>query len=147
MFGIRATMIHVLLKVLVWVVVLGVGYVIFGPQSFDSSGGGDSLRNPSAQLFLPPAKSERLVDYERRLAAGQLQPAEFSEYQALARAHQSRFWRGGELSVEEALAGVRSHRGERLAAILEERGLSQEEQSVFFTVLQRDHPDLLEDPE
>lgn len=138
-------MIHVFLKIMVWVVVLGIGYFIFGPQSFDSSGGGNPFRSSSSQLFLPPAKSERLMAYERRLATGQLQPAEFPDYQVLAKAHQGSFWEGDELSVEEALSGVRKNRGEHLASVLEKRGLSKEEQSIFFTVLQRDHPELLED--
>lgn len=140
-------MIHVLPKVVVWLVVIGAAYLIFGPQSFDSSGGGDPLRNASSQLYLPPAKSERLVGYEQRLEAGQLQPEEFSEYQAVAKAYQASFWKGNGLSVEEALSGVDSHRIEHLASILAERGLSKEEASIFFTVLMRDHPELLEDHE
>jgi len=145
--GVEINMIHVLLKILVWVVVLGVGYFVFGPQSFDSSDGGGPFRDSSSELFLPPAKPDRLIDYERRLAADQLQPAEFAGYQALAKAHQSDFWKGRDLTVEKALAGVRSNRGRHLVAILRERGLSKEEQSIFLTVLQRDHPELLEDRE
>ena len=140
-------MIHVLPKIVVWLVVIGIAYWIFGPKSFDSSGGGNPLQNVSSQLFLPPAKSERLVGYEQRLEAGQLQPEEFPEYQALAKAYQGRFWEGNGMSVEEALSGVKNHRVENLASILSERGLSKEERFVFFTVLKRDHPELLEDRE
>jgi hypothetical protein len=140
-------MIHILPKIVVWLIVVGAAYLIFGPRSFDSSGGGDPLQNASSQLFLPPAKSERLVRYEQRLQAGQLQAEEFSEYQALAKAHQGSFWEGDGMSVEEALSGVKNHRVEHLASMLAERGLSKEERSVFFTVLKRDHPELLEDLE
>ena len=138
-------MIHVLPKIAVWLLVIGGAYLIFGPQSFDSSGGGNPLQNGSSQLYLPPAKSDRLMSYERRLEAGQLRPAEFAEYQALAKTHQSSFWEGDGLSVEQALSDVENNRSEHLASILAKRGLSNEEQAVFFTVLKRDHPELLED--
>lgn len=140
-------MIHVWLKIGVWVAVFGIGYLVFGPQLFDSSGVGGPVQGSASQLFLPPAKPKRLIDYERRLALGQLETDEFPEYQALSKAHQGSFWEGGEVSVEQALAGVKHHRGQHLAAILEERGLSKAEQSIFFTVLKRDYPDLLEDRE
>jgi hypothetical protein len=138
-------MIHVLPKIAVWLFVIGGAYLIFGPQSFDSSGGGNLLRPESPQLSLPPAKSDRLINYERRLEAGQLQPAEFAEYQTLAKAHQSSFWGGDGLSVEKALSDVKNNRSEHLVSILAKRGLSKEEQAIFFAVLKRDHPDLLED--
>ena len=138
-------MILVIPKILVWLLVIGGAYLIFGPQSFDSSGGGNSLQNESAPLFLPPAKSDRLISYERRLEAGQLQPAEFVEYKTLAKTHQSSFWEGDGLSVEEALFEVKINRSEHLASLLAKRGLSKEEQAIFFTVLKRDHPELLED--
>ena len=140
-------MIYVLLKIAVWVLVIGIGYFVFGPQGINSSDGGNTLQNASTQLFLPPAKSERLKGYERSLAAGELQPAEYGEYQALSKAHQSSFWKGSELSVEQALSGVKNHRSEHLASILQKRGLSMEELSIFFTVLKRDHPELLADHE
>jgi hypothetical protein len=140
-------MIQIVPKILVWIVVIGIAYMMFGPQAFDSSGRGDPLHGSSAQRYLPPAKPERLVSYEQRLFAGKLQPEEFSAYQALSRKYQGSFWDGRETTVEEALSGVKLHRGEHLAAILEELGLSQEEQSIFFTVLKRDHPALLEDRE
>lgn len=140
-------MIHVLPKIVVWLLVLGVAYFIFGPQGFNSSREGNPLKDGSSELFLPPAKSERLMSYERRLEAGRLQPAEFSEYQALAKAHQSSFWQGSGMSVEEALSGVSKNRSGHLASMLSERGLSKEEQSIFFTVLKRDNPGLLEDRE
>jgi hypothetical protein len=138
-------MIHVIPKIVVWLLVIGGAYLIFGPQSFDSSGGRNPLQNESSQLFLPPAKSDRLMSYERRLEAGQLLRDEFAEYQTLAKEHQSSFWKGDGLSVEEALSEFKNNRSEQLASILAERGLSKEEQSIFFTVLQRDHPELLED--
>ena len=137
-------MIHVLPKIVVWLVLIGGAYLIFGPQSFDSSGGADTLHTGASQLFLPPAKPERLLRYERRLKTGQLQAAEFSEYQTLVKTYRSKFWVGDGLSVEEALSGVEDSRDEHLASILEERGLSKEEQSIFFTVLKRDHPELLD---
>lgn len=142
--ALEQTMIHVLPKIVVWLVLIGGAYLAFGPQSFDSSGGVDTLHTGSSQLFLPPAKSKRLLRYERRLEAGQLQAAEFSEYQALVKTYRRKFWAGDGLSVKEALSGVEGNRVERLASILEERGLSEEERSIFFTVLKRDHPELLE---
>lgn len=138
-------MIHVIPKLVVWMLLIGGAYLIFGPQPFDSSRGIDPLRNQSSQLLLPPAKSDRLMNYERRLEAGQLRRDEFALYQTLANEHQSRFWKGDGLSVEEALSGFKNNRGEELASILAERGLSMEEQSIFFTVLKRDHPELLTD--
>ena len=140
-------MIHVLPKIVVWLLVIGGAYLIFGPQSFDSSGGRNPLQNDSSQLYLPPAKSDRLMRYERRLEAGQLQPGEFAEYQTLAKTHQSNFWAGDGLSVENALSEVKNNRSEHLASILAKRGLSKEERAIFFTVLKRDHPELLEDRE
>ena len=138
-------MIHVLPKILVWLLVIGGAYLVFGPESFDSSHGGDPLQHESSPIFLPPAKSDLLLDYERRLEAVELQPGEFAEFQALAKAYQGSFWEGDGVSVEAALADTRSNRHESLASILATRGLSQEEQSIFFTVLKRDHPELLED--
>jgi len=140
-------MIHVLLKIVVWIVLIGIAYRVFGPQAFDSSDGGNPLNGSTSQLYLPPAKSELLMSYEKRLLVGKLQPDEFFEYQALSRKHQGEFWEGRETSVEAALSGVKNGRGEHLASILGERGLSKEEQSIFFTVLKRDHPRVLEDLE
>jgi len=145
--GVRTNMIQVLPKIVVWVFLIGIVYVVFGPQAFDSSNRGNPLNNSSSPLFLPPAKSERLMVYERRLLVGELQPDELAEYEALSREHQGGFWEGKETSVEEALSGVKNNRSEHLASILGERGLSKEEQSIFFTVLKRDQPAVLEDRE
>jgi hypothetical protein len=140
-------MIQVLPKIVLWVVLIGMAYAVFGPQTFNSSGSGNPLNGSPSQLYLPPAKPERLIVYEQRLSLGTLQPEEFSAYQALSRKHQASFWDGQDKTVEEALSGVTQDRGDYLAAILDERGLSKEEQSIFFTVLKRDHPGLLEDRE
>ena len=51
-------MIHVGLRILVWVLVLGIGYLVFGPQLFDSSDHANPFDN-RAELFLPPAKTQR----------------------------------------------------------------------------------------
>ena len=140
-------MIQVLPKIVVWAILIAIAYFAFGPNSIDTSANRNPLNESSAKLFLPPVKPERLVNYEQRLSEGQLEPGEIEDYQALSREHQSRFWKGSDTSVDEALNGVKNNRGERLASILSERGLSKEEQVIFFTVLRRDHPVLLEDVE
>ena len=59
----------------------------------------------------------------------------------------AQFWQRQGQSVRAALSGVRTGRRARLAAILKERGVSDEEAMAFFLVLQRDHPGLLGDQE
>jgi hypothetical protein len=140
-------MIEVLPKIAVWLLVIAGAYLIFGTQSFDASREENALQHQAPQLLLPPAKPDRLLDYERRLEAGQLDPAEFSEYETLVKTYQRSFWEGDGLSVEAALTGIENDRGESLASMLAERGLTKEEQAIFFTVLMRDHPELLEDRE
>jgi hypothetical protein len=139
-------MIHVLLRIGVWVVVFAIGYLVFGPKLFDSFSHDESPQS-TATLYLPPPKPQRLVELEGRLKAGGLDPNESVEYQSLAKQWQASFWKGDGLTVEQALSGVKDHRRERLAAILAERGLSGEELSFFFMAVQRDHPSLLEDPD
>lgn len=137
-------MIHVLLRVLVWVVVIGVGYLLVGPKLFDSS----SIDNPfasDAAIFLPPPKSQRHLEFDEILAARPLNEEELAEYRKLVRERQSRFWQQSGVTVEEALSGVKTQRREALASLLEQRGVTQEEAAVFFLVLERDHPALLAD--
>lgn len=138
--------IHLLLRIGVWVAVLGIGYLVFGPGLFDSADSNNPFHNRS-QLYLPPPKPARLIEYEHRMGGNKLGPTERAEYQSLAREWKARFWKGEDVTVEEALSGVKDHRGERLAAILKERGLSRNEISVFFMMVQRDRPSLLEDRE
>lgn len=138
---------QVLPKIVLWIVVIGIAYVVVGRGTFDSPGTDNPLQAPSAELFLPPAKPERLIAFEQRLSADKLQPDELSEYLALSRQYQDRFWKGGETTVEQALSGVQDQRARHLSVILEKRGLSTQEQSVFFTVVKRDYPQLLEDRE
>ena len=140
-------MLQVLPKIVVWAVLIGAAYFAFGPDALDSSGTANPLDSAPAAIFLPPAKPALLIDYERRLSVGQLEPAEMAGYRALSTAYQGRFWDGSDMSVEEALSGVKRDRARRLADILGTRGLSQEERAIFFTVLRRDHPSLLEDRE
>lgn len=137
-------MIHVILRIVVWGLVIGIGYLVLGPQLFDSS----RIDNPfqsEVKLFLPPLKSPRLIEYEERLQQGMLEPDELAEYQALVKERQAGFWKGSNTSVEEALAGVNTQRKEHLAALLKERGLSDGELGIFFAVVQRDSPALLKD--
>jgi hypothetical protein len=70
---------------------------------------------------------------------------ELAEYQALVKERQAGFWKGSDLTVEQALAGVNARRKEHLASLLKERGLSDEELGIFFAVVQRDSPALLKD--
>ena len=138
-------MMQVAARIAVWVLVLGGGYLLFGPDLFDSSPSGDPFGKSASTLFLPPAKPAALVDYERRLAGGGLRADELPDYQALARDYQVGFWNATDMSVEEALSGVFEQRTSRLLSILAERGLSPDEQAVFITVVRRDSPALLED--
>ena len=59
-------MIHVLLRIAVWVAVFGIGYLLFGPQLFDSPRSSNPFAS-KATLFLPPAKSDREFEYEEIL--------------------------------------------------------------------------------
>jgi hypothetical protein len=139
-------MIHVLLRIAVWVVVLGIGYLVLGPQVFDSSPSQSPFESNS-KIFLPPARSERETEYEAVRKERNLRPEEAAEYQSLVRERESRFWQREGVSVEEALFGINTQRKARLAEILEQRGLSKEESLVFLMVVERDHPALLADQE
>lgn len=137
-------MLQVLLRVAVWVVVLGVGYLLFGSQLFDSS----SSNNPfgvESTIFLPPSKSVRERHYEAISGERALTAEEEAEYRGLERERNAGFWQQQGVSVEEALAGVDSNRKEHLATILQQRGLSSDEISVFLFVVERDAPALLVD--
>lgn len=137
-------MIHVIARILVWVVVIGAGYLLFGPDLLDSSRGSNPFESP-ATLYLPPAKTERERDYERLLATGELQEHERAEYRALVERRRADFWKGDGLAVEQALDGVTRGRRSRLLELLHERGLSAEEAAVFLRVVERDNPALLAD--
>lgn len=139
-------MIQVLLRVAVWVLVLGIGYLVIGPKMFDSSEPNSPFASGSA-LFLPPAKTDREVEYEARAGEAELSAAELAEYRRLIQERKSKFWQREGVSVEQALSGVNMGRRERLAEILEQRGLSKDEVSVFLHVVERDHPMLLADCE
>ena len=137
-------MIHVILRIVVWALVIGIGYLMLGPELFDSS----RVDNPfqsEVELYLPPLKSPRLVEYEVRLQKGMLEADELAVYQALVKERQTGFWKGSDTTVEEALAGVNTQRKEHLAELLKERGLSDGELGAFFAVVQRDSPALLKD--
>ncbi|MGB5774117.1 MAG: hypothetical protein WBP89_05605 [Sedimenticolaceae bacterium] len=137
-------MIHVLLRIAVWVAVFGIGYLVFGPQLFDSSHSTNPFES-SSTIFLPPAKSAREMQYEEVIKERALAPEEAAEYQSLVVARESKFWQQEGVSVEEALSGVRKQRKQHLASILQQRGLSDDESAIFLMVVQRDHPALLED--
>ena len=139
-------MIQVLLRIAVWLVVLGIGYLVFGPGAFDSSKSSSPFET-DASLYLPPARPQRLVDYEALRSERPLTAEESAEYAALVKDRQSTFWQREGVTVEEALSGVKTGRGAHLAKLLEERGLSPDEISVFFVVVERDHPSLLADLE
>lgn len=136
-------MLHLSLKILVWTIVLGVAYLAVGPKVFDS--GGDALFSDASPLYLPPAKSDALRELERRAATDRLAADQAADYQTLAQDYQAGFWRGDGTTVEQALSGVATGRAERLAEMLDERGLSQQEAAVFFAVVRRDRPGLLDD--
>jgi hypothetical protein len=139
-------MVHLLLRIAVWVVVLGIGYVVFGPGLFDSTPD-DSPFESSSTIFLPPAKSQRHLEYDAISRERALSTEELADYRELVQQRQSRFWQQQGVSVEQALAGVETHRKEHLATILEQRGLTKEEAAVFLFVVERDHPALLKDRE
>jgi hypothetical protein len=138
-------MVQVVARIAIWVLVFGIGYLLLGPQLFDSTPSSDPVGRPASTLMLPPAKPAELVDYERRIASGQLNPDELPRYQALARDYQAGFWAGSEESVEQALAEIPTDRMAHLLSILADRGLTRDEQSVFITLVKRDAPSFLAD--
>ena len=144
MVGLSEKMIHVLLRILVWVVVLGGAYLVFGPQLFDSSETANPFGRGEA-LFLPPAKQQREIEFEKIVGQRALSPEERDEYESLVQARRTGFWQGAEISVEEALSGVKTQRAAFLAAMLEQRGWSREEATMFVTVVRRDRPEVLAD--
>jgi hypothetical protein len=137
-------MIQVIARIAVWVVVIGAGYLLFGPDLLDSSRSANPFENASV-LYLPPAKTQREREFEGLLASGGLQEHERAEYQALVARRQADFWKGDGVSVEQALAGTTRGRRSRLLDLLYERGLSAEEAAVFLRVVERDNPALLAD--
>lgn len=139
-------MIQVVLRILVWLLVFGIGYLVFGPTLFDSSDGVNPFENP-ATIYLPAEKTEQQLAYEKLIDERQLTPEESADYLSLVRERESGFWRQEGVSVEQALADVTQGRKARLVEILEQRGLSREEMAVFFAVVERDNPTLLEDRE
>ena len=139
-------MVHLLLRIAVWVVVLGIGYLLFGPGLFDSTPD-ESPFESSSTIFLPPPKSQLHLEYDEISRERALTAEELADYRSLVQERESRFWQQQGVSVEQALAGVQTQRKERLATILEQRGLTKEEAVVFFFVVERDHPALLKDRE
>lgn len=137
-------MVHVLLRISVWVVVLGIGYFIFGPDLFDPSReAGPFVGN--TEIFLPPVKSKRHFEFDEITKNRGLNAEELAEYRTLVQERESKFWQAEGVSVREALSGVKKRRKERLAAILEQRGATKEEAAIFLFVLERDHSALLAD--
>ena len=139
-------MIQFFARITVWVLVIGFGYMLFGPELFDSSRSENRFTS-DATLFLPPVKTQHLIEYEGILNERALSEQEADEYRSLVRDRQSQFWQGDGMSVDDALADVKTGRKGRLIEILVQRGMSQNELAIFFTVLERDHPVLLADRE
>lgn len=137
-------MIQVWLRIAIWVIVIGIGYLLLGPKLFDSSPESPPFGS-GTELFLPPAKPPRLLELEAILPSRALTADEVAEYQALVDDRNARFWRREGVSVGEALSGVETGRRAHLASLLAQRGVSEAEAAVFFMVLERDHPDLLAD--
>jgi len=137
-------MIHVLLRAAVWAIVLGLGYLLLGPELFDSSRSVNPFESDS-RIFLPPTKSQRHSELDRVIDEGKLNTEESAEYRVLVQERESQFWRRDGVSVEEALSGVKKHRKERLIEILQQRGVTAEEAAIFLFVVERDHPALLAD--
>ena len=137
-------MVHFLLRIAVWVVVLGIGYLVIGPELFDSSPSVSPFEHKS-QIFLPPAKSQRQSEFEQISEERRLNAEELAEYRGLVQERESKFWQQEGVSVEEALSGVKRQRKERLAMLLEQRGMTKEEVAVFLLVIERDQATLLED--
>ena len=137
-------MVHVVLRVLVWVVVLGVAYLAFGPQLFDSS----ETANPfgrTSTLFMPPAKQQREIELERMIEQRELSSQERAEYESIVQARRASFWKGEGMSVGEALTGVTQQRSTYLMQLVEQRGWTRQEAAMFLTVVRRDCPELLDD--
>lgn len=139
-------MIHVFLRIAVWVTVFAIGYLVFGSQLFDSSQSVNPFESVTT-IYLPPVKSERQIEYEELMQTRNLDSEELAEYRSLAINRESKFWQREGVSVEEALSGVKRQRKQHLASILEQRGMSTEESAIFFMVVERDHPALLDDQE
>ena len=144
--GTPITMLHVLLRIIVWVLVLGGAYLVFGPTVFDSSPEPSPFASDSP-LFLPPAKTQREYELEQAGNGRALDDDEAAEYRELREQRQARFWQRGGTTVEEALAGIRTERKSALARILGERGLTREEVAIYLFVVERDRPALLTDRE
>lgn len=139
-------MVHLLLRIAVWVVILGLGYLLIGPKLFDSSPDVSPFEGTST-IFLPPVKSPRHAEYDAMSKQRTLSAEEMEEYRGLVRERESKFWQREGVSVEEALAGVKTQRKQYLAELLAQRGVTEEEAAVFFLVLERDNPRLLADRE
>lgn len=137
-------MIHVLLRVAVWVLILGGAYLVFGPDLFDSSPEPSPFANESP-LYLPPAKTRRESELEASSKERSLTSNESEEFRDLVRQRQSGFWQQQGVTVDEALAGIKTGRRAELASILQGRGLTREEITTFLFVVDRDQPGLLAD--
>ena len=122
----------------------GIGYLILGPELFDSSRSADPFATDRT-VFLPPAKTQGEIEYERLMQQRDLDPEERAAYGALVQQRQAGFWRGDGVSVKEALAGVPKQRKQYLRDLLIARGLSGAESAIFLAVLERDHAALLAD--
>ena len=132
------------MRLSVWLLVFGVGYLIFGPELFDSSRSADPFATDRT-VFLPPAKTQGEIEFERLMQQRDLDPEERAAYAALVQQRQAGFWRGDGVSVKEALAGVPKQRKQYLSDLLIARGLSGTELAVFLAVVERDHAALLAD--
>ena len=55
-------MIQVVLRIAIWLIVLGIGYWLIGPQVLDSSYDASPFKSAST-LYLPPPRSPRLAEY------------------------------------------------------------------------------------
>lgn len=132
------------LRIAIWVLVLGIAYFVFGPKVFDSSGDSNPFTSEKA-LYLPPEKPQALRDFEHLAGQRALTDGEQAQYRSAMKAYQGDFWRAEGTTIEQALAEFPNQRRERLIDILQARGLSPSEINVFFMVLNRDHPDLLDD--
>ena len=137
-------MFHVLLRLSVWLLVFGIGYLLFGPDLFDSSRSADPFATDRT-VFLPPAKTQRELEYETVMQQRDLDPEEQAAYEMLVQQRQAGFWRGDGVSVEEALAGVPKQRKQYLSDLLIARGLSGTQLAIFLAVVERDHAALLAD--
>ncbi len=137
-------MIQVLLRIAIWLIVLGIGYLMIGPQVFDSSGNASPFKSVSA-LYLPPPRSPRLAEYETLAQQRPLNPDEMADYRALDKSRNATFWQQQGISVESALADVTSQRRQHLVTLLQQGGATNEEIATFLLVAGRDHPDLLKD--